>query len=110
MLVPALPEIVIEEDEPIDAISYQVEIPAYVSLLGLIIDKWGTKDVLFNYSKNIVAYSLFGYFIFLCLEFFNPEMLSFEGWSIFIRRFLLILVSFFIIALNIFILSPRYSV
>jgi len=83
-----------------------VEIPAYVSLLGLIIDKWGTKDVLFNYSKNIVSYSLFGYFIFLCLEIFNPDMLSFEGWTVFIRRFLLILVSFFI-ALHVFETTRR---
>jgi hypothetical protein len=83
-----------------------VEIPAYVSFLGLIIHKWGTKDLLFNDSKNIVSYSLFGYFIFLCLEIFNPEMNSFEGWSVFIRRFLLILVSFFI-ALHVFETTRR---
>ncbi len=87
-------------------IALVVEVPAYTTLLGLIINKWDIKDTLFNYSKNIVAYSMLGYFIFLCLELFNPEMHSFEGWSIFIRRFLLILVSFFI-ALHVFETTRR---
>lgn len=82
-------------------IALLVEIPAYVSLLGLIIHKWNIRNTLFQYFRNSIGYCLLGYLLFLILQVANPEMLSVDGWVVATRRFLIIVILFFI-ALHVF--------
>lgn len=82
-------------------IAMLVEVPAYVCLLGLLIHKWNVRDTLFDYFKNSIAYCFVGYLLFLILQVVNPEMISIDGWVVATRRFLLIVVLFFI-ALQVF--------
>jgi len=82
-------------------IAMLVELPAYISLLGLLIYKWNVRNTLFVYFRNSIAYCLVGYLLFLLLQVVNPEMLSIDGWVVATRRFLVILVLFFI-ALHVF--------
>ena len=82
-------------------IAMLVEVPAYISLLGLLIHKWNVRNTLFVYFRNSIAYCLVGYLLFLLLQVANPEMLSIDGWVVATRRFLVILILFFI-ALHVF--------
>lgn len=82
-------------------IAMLVEVPAYVTLLGLLIHKWNVRNTLFDYFKNSIAYCLVGYLLFLLLQVVNPDMLSIDGWVVATRRFLVILILFFI-ALHVF--------